>query len=92
MSKQGFRVELAPTEEQRVRLGQDAGLSRLVENFALERVKAALDQRAAEMTYGLSDSELTPVPWSAPALESAWRAADRNAAANLLAAMRADAA
>ncbi|WP_222718727.1 helix-turn-helix domain-containing protein [Actinokineospora xionganensis] len=75
MSKQGFRVELAPTEEQRVRLGQHAGLSRLGENFALERVKAALDQRAAEQTYGIPEDELTLVPWSAPELESAWRVA-----------------
>ncbi|MGH3861049.1 RNA-guided endonuclease InsQ/TnpB family protein [Actinokineospora sp.] len=75
MSRQGFRVELAPTEEQRIRLGQHAGLSRLVENFALETVKAALDQRAAEKTYGIPEGELTLVPWSAPALESAWRAA-----------------
>ncbi|WP_222719999.1 RNA-guided endonuclease InsQ/TnpB family protein [Actinokineospora xionganensis] len=75
MSKQGFRVELAPTDEQRVLLGQHAGLSRLVENFALERVKAALDQREAEKTYGVAEGGLTPVPWSAPALESAWRAA-----------------
>ncbi|HVK26138.1 MAG TPA: RNA-guided endonuclease TnpB family protein [Actinokineospora sp.] len=74
VSRQGFRVELAPTDVQRVRLGQHAGLSRLVENFALERVKAALDQRAAEKTYGVPDGELIPVPWSAPALESAWRA------------------
>ncbi|WP_436501567.1 RNA-guided endonuclease InsQ/TnpB family protein [Actinokineospora sp. HUAS TT18] len=67
-------MELAPTDDQRVRLGRHAGLSRLVENFALERVKAALDQRAAEKTYGVPDGGLTPVPWSAPALESAWRA------------------
>jgi putative transposase len=72
---QGFRVELAPTEDQRVRLGQHAGLSRLVENFCLERVKAALDQREAEKTYGVPDAGLTKVPWSAPALEAAWRAA-----------------
>ncbi|SDL44482.1 Helix-turn-helix domain-containing protein, partial [Nonomuraea maritima] len=28
--RQGFRVELAPTLEQRARLGQHAGLSRVV--------------------------------------------------------------
>jgi putative transposase len=73
--KQGFRVELRPTLEQRSRLGQHAGLSRVVENFCLERVTAALDQRAAEKTYGVPDADLTTVPWSAPALERAWRAA-----------------
>lgn len=73
--KQGFRVELAPTLEQRERLGQHAGLARVVENFCLEIVKAALEQREAEKTYGVPDAYLTPVPWSAPALERAWRAA-----------------
>src|SRR5690606_31011104 len=72
-ARQGFRVELAPTLEQRARLGQHAGLSRVVENFCLEKVKAALAQREAEKTYGVPDAELTPVPWSAPALERLWR-------------------
>ncbi|WP_406036823.1 transposase [Micromonospora sp. NBC_00898] len=73
--KQGFRVELAPTTEQRVRLAQHAGLSRVVENFCLALVRVTLDQRAAVRTYGVPDQQLTPVPWSAPALEKAWRAA-----------------
>ena len=73
--KQGFRVELAPTLEQRLRLGQHAGLSRVVENFCLALVKAALSQRDAERSYGVPDELLTPVPWSAPALEKAWRTA-----------------
>jgi putative transposase len=73
--KQGFRVELAPDHDQAVLLGRHAGLSRVVENFALETVKAALDQRNAEKTYGIAEAELTKVPWSAPALEAAWRAA-----------------
>lgn len=71
--RQGFRVELAPTLEQRARLGQHAGLSRVVENFCLEKVKAALEQREAEKTYGVPAKGLTPVPWSAPALERLWR-------------------
>jgi putative transposase len=73
--RQGFRVELAPTPEQRARLGQHAGLSRVVENFCLEMVRAGLAQRAAEKTYGISGQDLTPVPFSAAALERAWRAA-----------------
>jgi putative transposase len=75
MTRQGFRVELAPTLEQRTRLGQHAGLSRVVENFCLEKVKAALEQREAEKTYGVPEKDLTPVPWSAPALERMWRVA-----------------
>lgn len=75
--RQGFRIELAPTPEQRQRLGQHAGLSRVVENFCLELIKAALDQREAEKTYGIEDKDLTTAPWSAPELERAWRAAHR---------------
>lgn len=71
--KQGYRVELRPTAEQRRRLGQHAGLSRVVENFCLELVRAAMDQRAAEKTYGVSDADLTRVPWTAIDLEKAWR-------------------
>jgi putative transposase len=73
--KQGYRVELRPTVEQRRRLGQHAGLSRVVENFCLQLVKAALDQREAERTYNVPDEELTKIPWSAPAMERAWRIA-----------------
>ncbi|MBM0227307.1 transposase [Micromonospora sp. ATA51] len=73
--RQGFRVELDPTVQQCARLAQHAGLSRVVENFCLALVKAALDQRNAERTYGIGEERLTPVPWSAPALEKAWRAA-----------------
>jgi putative transposase len=47
----------------------------VVENFCLALVKAALSQRDAERSYGVPDALLTPVPWSAPALEKAWRAA-----------------
>ncbi|MBG0816038.1 RNA-guided endonuclease TnpB family protein [Planomonospora sp. ID82291] len=72
--RQGFRIELDPTPAQRARLGRHAGLSRVVENFCLEKVRAALDQREAEKTYGVDEKDLTPVPWSAPALERAWRA------------------
>ncbi len=50
--KQGYRVELRPTDVQRQRLGQHAGLSRVVENFCLEQVKAAFAQREAESRTG----------------------------------------
>ncbi|WP_232327048.1 helix-turn-helix domain-containing protein [Herbidospora yilanensis] len=73
--RQGYRIELAPTPEQGARLAQHAGLSRVVENFCLEKVKAALAQRDAEKSYGIPDELQTPVPWSAPALERLWRAA-----------------
>lgn len=75
MTLQGFRVELAPTPAQRVRLAQHAGLHRVVFNDGLAHVKATMDQRAAERTYGVDDVDLTPATgWSAPALERHWRA------------------
>ena len=74
-SLQGYRIELAPTPEQRTRLAQHAGLARVAENFYLEKVRAALAQRAAEQTYGVAEADLTRVPWTAPQLEALWRAA-----------------
>jgi hypothetical protein len=74
-SRQGYRIELAPTPEQCVRLAQHAGLARVAENFYLEKIRAALAQRAAEQTYGVAEAELTRVPWTAPQLEALWRAA-----------------
>jgi len=73
--KQGFRVELAPTEEQAPRMGRHCGLSRVVENFCLETVRKKKAQQEAEKTYGITGDDLTKVPWSAPALEKEWRVA-----------------
>lgn len=72
--KQGFRVELAPTVEQLATIGRHAGLSRFVENFALDKIRAAFAQRAAEQTYGIPQAQLTKAPWSAIDLEKLWRA------------------
>ena len=77
---QGFRVELAPTTEQRQRLAQHTGLHRVVFNHELAHVKAIMSQRAAEKTYGIADADLTPAQgWSAPALERHWRQTHRDA-------------
>jgi putative transposase len=73
--KQGFRVELAPTQEQAILMGRHCGLSRVVENFCLETVQKKKAQQEAEKTYGITGDDLTKVPWSAPALEREWRAA-----------------
>jgi putative transposase len=56
--KQGLRVQLQPTAEQRQRLGRHAGLSRVVENFCLELVKATIEQRNAGKTYGVPEAEV----------------------------------
>ncbi|MFE3450385.1 RNA-guided endonuclease TnpB family protein [Nonomuraea sp. NPDC059194] len=73
--KQGVRFELAPTDEQAVLMGRHCGLSRVVENFCLEIVRKKWAQRKAEESYSITGDDLTPVPWSAPALEKEWRAA-----------------
>ncbi|MER7008079.1 RNA-guided endonuclease TnpB family protein [Dactylosporangium sp. NPDC000555] len=74
MTKQGFRVELNPTPEQREAMGRHAGLSRFVENFALDKIRAAFAQRAAEESYGVPAGQLTKAPWTAIDLERLWRA------------------
>ncbi|MEV0404110.1 helix-turn-helix domain-containing protein [Actinoallomurus sp. NPDC050550] len=61
--KQGFRIELAPTQEQAALMGRHAGLSRVVENFCLEIVQKKKAQQEAEKTYGISQDRLTKVPW-----------------------------
>ncbi|MEC3955392.1 RNA-guided endonuclease TnpB family protein [Nocardia sp. CDC153] len=68
-----MRFELAPDPDQVVLMARHAGLSRVVENFCLEIVCKKPAQRRAEETYGLSGDQLTEVPWTAPALERAWR-------------------
>ena len=60
-----FRFTLAVNAEQHQRLLAHAGASRLAFNHHLGRVKANLDQRAAERSYGVADADLTPsLSWS----------------------------
>ncbi|MEO3742994.1 IS607 family element RNA-guided endonuclease TnpB [Plantactinospora sp. B5E13] len=69
-----FAVDLTPTQE-RAALAH-AGAARVAHNWALALVRAVMDQRAAERTYGVASAELTPViGWSLPALRKAWNAA-----------------
>lgn len=72
--KQGYRIELAPTASQREAMGQHAGLSRFVENFCLDKIRAAFAQREAEATYGIPMEQRTRAPWTAIDLERLWRA------------------
>ncbi|MEV4478838.1 IS607 family element RNA-guided endonuclease TnpB [Micromonospora coxensis] len=68
-----FALDLTPAEERDV-LGH-AGAARVAHNWALARVKAVMDQRTAERTYGIADEQLTPtLSWSLPALRKAWNA------------------
>jgi putative transposase len=60
-----LRFTLAPNQEQHHRLLAQACAARLAFNHHIGRVKANLDQRAAERTYGIADADLTPsLSWS----------------------------
>ncbi len=78
-----FRFTLEPTREQDLQMLAHAGAFRLAFNHQIARVKANLDQRAAERTYGIAGADLTPsLSWSRVSLinhMNAWkdgRAAD----------------
>jgi putative transposase len=69
-----FALDLTPRQEAAV-LGH-AGAARKAHNWALERVKAVMAQRAAERSYGVPDEQLTPaLGWSLAALRRAWNQA-----------------
>jgi len=79
--RQGYRFALDPTPAQQRALLAHAGAARFAYNWALALVKANLDQRAAERSYGLDGQALTPaVGWSLPALRRAWNRAKNQAA------------
>ena len=69
-----FALDLTPAQTRAV-LGH-AGAARKAYNWAFGLVKAVLDQRASERSYGLAQTDLTPaVGWSFPALRRAWNQA-----------------
>lgn len=69
-----FALDLAPGQQRAV--FAHAGAARFAYNWALARVKALLDQRAAERSYGIAEESLTPaLSWSLPALRRAWNVA-----------------
>ncbi|MEO3929041.1 IS607 family element RNA-guided endonuclease TnpB [Micromonosporaceae bacterium B7E4] len=69
-----FALDLNPGQERDVLA--HAGAARVAYNWALARVKAVMDQRVAERSYGVADDRLTPASsWSLPTLRKAWNAA-----------------
>ncbi|WP_327100903.1 IS607 family element RNA-guided endonuclease TnpB [Nocardia vinacea] len=73
---QAYRFALDPTEAQEQMLRSHCGAQRKAFNWGLALVKANLDQRAAERSYGIADVELTPpVNWSAYGLRKTWNGA-----------------
>ena len=70
---QAYRFALDPTPAQVRSLTSHAGAARFAHNHMLALVKATLDQRSAERSYGVTESALTPVVgWTLPALRKVW--------------------
>lgn len=68
-----YALDLTPTQQRAVLA--HAGAARVAHNWALSRVKAVMEQRSAERTYGIGDADLTPaISWTLPALRKAWNA------------------
>ena len=78
---QAYRFALDPTPAQEAKLRSHCGGQRYAFNWGLARVKANLDQRAAEMTYDIPGDQLTPsLSWSAYSLRKDWNQAKYEAA------------
>ncbi|MFF5075970.1 IS607 family element RNA-guided endonuclease TnpB [Actinoplanes sp. NPDC000266] len=74
-----FALDLTPGQERDVLA--HAGAARFAHNWALAHVKAVMEQRAAERSYGVPDEQLTPsLSWSLASLRKAWNGAKSNAA------------
>ncbi|MGN5239647.1 IS607 family element RNA-guided endonuclease TnpB [Rhodococcus sp. SJ-3] len=72
---QAYQFALDPTPTQVRAFRSHAGGARKAHNTMLAAVKAVMNQRQAERTYGLTDDELTPaLGWSLPALRKQWNA------------------
>lgn len=70
---QAYRYALDPTPKQERALASHAGAARFAHNHMLALVRATLDQRAAERSYGVAETDLTPaLGWSLPALRRTW--------------------
>jgi putative transposase len=70
---QAFRFALDPTPDQDTGLRSHCGAQRYAFNWGLALVTAVMTQRAAEASYGIPDTELTPsVSWSAYGLRKLW--------------------
>ncbi|WP_066942282.1 IS607 family element RNA-guided endonuclease TnpB [Microtetraspora fusca] len=72
---QAYRYALDPAPSQVEALASHCGAARFAFNWGLGLVKAALDQRAAEQSYGIPSELLTEAPWNLYALRRAWNTA-----------------
>ncbi len=70
---QGYRFALDPTPAQVSMLESHYGAARFAFNHMLGVVKANLDQRSAERSYGVTEQELTAAQgWSLAKLRKTW--------------------
>ncbi|HET7740025.1 MAG TPA: IS607 family element RNA-guided endonuclease TnpB [Mycobacterium sp.] len=70
---QAYRFALDPAPTQLRALASHAGAARFAHNHMLALVKAVMDQRSAERSYGVDEAQLTPLlGWSLPALRKMW--------------------
>jgi putative transposase len=68
-----YRYALDPTPTQAEQLRARCGAQRFAFNWGLRAIKANLEQRAAERSYGIADDDLTPpLSWSLYALRREW--------------------
>jgi putative transposase len=76
-----YRFALDPTPRQARYLDGHCGAARKAFNWGLGRVKANLDQRAAERSYGIGDEVLTPsLNWTLYGLRKVWNQAKNDVA------------
>ena len=72
---QAYRFALDPTPAQVSTLESHCGAARFAHNHMLGVVKANLDQRSAERSYGVAKENLTPSQgWSLAQLRKTWNA------------------
>lgn len=78
---QAYQFALDPTASQLAALESHAGGARFAYNTMLAAVKANLDQRAAERSYGIAEQDLTPsMSWSFQSLRNAFNVCKHSAA------------
>ena len=71
-----YRFALDPTPAQDAVLRSHCGGQRYAFNWGLALVRAVMDQRTAEASYGIGEAELTPsLSWSAYSLRKSWNQA-----------------
>jgi putative transposase len=78
---QAYRFVLDPSPAQERAFRSHAGAARKAYNTMLALVKAVMDQRAAERSYGIAGAGLTPaLDWSLAGLRKKWNARKDEAA------------